>query len=226
MICVIPARKGSKRIKNKNTKLFFGKPLISNVILNLKKFKIFKKIIVSTDCIKIKKIAEKLNVDVLLRNKKLADDYTDTRTVVADAIKKLEKNSLSFNKVACVYPTSIFLKKKHLSMAEKKLKKNNSYIFSAKKFEHSIYRSFYKSHNKQIKLNFNINTSARTQDLKDSYHDAGQFYLGWKNSWLYRKKIFDKKSDFILFSALDAYDIDNYEDFKVAKILWKLKLGK
>ena len=39
------------------------------------------------------------------------------------------------------------------------------------------------------------------------------------------KKIFDKNSDFILFSALDAYDIDNYEDLKVAKILWKLKLG-
>ena len=39
MIAIIPARSGSKRIKNKNIKLFKGKPIIYWVINELKKIK-------------------------------------------------------------------------------------------------------------------------------------------------------------------------------------------
>ena len=59
-ICIIPARSGSKRIKNKNIKKFDGKPIIGTVLKNLKKMKFFEKIIVTTDqkknCKNIKEI--------------------------------------------------------------------------------------------------------------------------------------------------------------------------
>lgn len=48
-ICIIPARSGSKRVKNKNIINFFGKPIISYPILAAKNSKLFSKIIVSTD---------------------------------------------------------------------------------------------------------------------------------------------------------------------------------
>ena len=91
IICIIPARKGSKRLKNKNIKTFYGKPIISQVIQKLKKFKIFDKIYVSTDCSKIENIAKKHKLEVIKRNKKLSNDHTDTKTVIIDAITKLEK---------------------------------------------------------------------------------------------------------------------------------------
>ena len=223
IICIIPARKGSKRIKNKNIKTFYGKPLISQVIQKLKKFKIFDKIYVSTDCNKIENLAKKHKLEIIKRNKKLSDDYTDTRTVIADAINKLEKKKIDFDIVCCVYPTSIFIELKYLKVAEKKLKKNTTYVFSAKKFEHSIYRSFHREDNDSIKLNFRTNLSVGTQNLRENYHDAAQFYLGWKNSWLSKKKIFNNKSDFVLLSSLSSCDIDDYEDLNKAKILWKIK---
>ena len=40
IIGIIPARKGSKRIKNKNTKLLNGKPLIEYTIIEVKKSKL------------------------------------------------------------------------------------------------------------------------------------------------------------------------------------------
>ena len=46
-IAIIPARGGSKRIKNKNIKLFCGKPIIYYSIIAAKKSNIFNKIIVS-----------------------------------------------------------------------------------------------------------------------------------------------------------------------------------
>ena len=48
-ICIIPARSGSKRIKNKNIKKFNGKPIIGIVLQTIKKINFFDKIIVSND---------------------------------------------------------------------------------------------------------------------------------------------------------------------------------
>ena len=71
-ICIIPARSGSKRIKNKNIKLFFGKPIIYYSIKAAIKSKCFSDVFVSTDSIKIKKISEKYGAKVkFLRPKNL-----------------------------------------------------------------------------------------------------------------------------------------------------------
>ena len=48
-LCVIPARGGSKRLKNKNRKIFFGKPIISYTIESAIKSKCFDKILVTSD---------------------------------------------------------------------------------------------------------------------------------------------------------------------------------
>ena len=48
-ICIIPARSGSKRVKNKNIKLFNGKPIISYAIRFAKSTGLFKKIVVVHD---------------------------------------------------------------------------------------------------------------------------------------------------------------------------------
>ena len=58
-ICIIPARGGSKRIKNKNILNFFGKPLIYYSIRAAINSKLFSRVIVSTDSLKIQKVAKK-----------------------------------------------------------------------------------------------------------------------------------------------------------------------
>ena len=57
-IAIITARKGSKRIKNKNLKNFFGKPIIYYSIKTLQKTKIFDKIYLSTNCEKTIEVAK------------------------------------------------------------------------------------------------------------------------------------------------------------------------
>ena len=59
-LAIIPARKGSKRVKNKNLKLFYGKPLICWTIEESLKSKKIDHIYISTDCLKIKKLVEKI----------------------------------------------------------------------------------------------------------------------------------------------------------------------
>ena len=64
ILCVIPARAGSKGIKNKNMVNLKGKPLIYWTIKIAKKIRYFDKIVVSTNSKKIKKFSEKNKVEV------------------------------------------------------------------------------------------------------------------------------------------------------------------
>ena len=57
-IMIIPARGNSKRIKNKNIKIFHGKPIIHYAIDSAAKSNLFEKIHISTDSLKIKKVVE------------------------------------------------------------------------------------------------------------------------------------------------------------------------
>ena len=58
-VCIIPARGGSKRIKNKNIIKFFGKPIITYSIKNALNAELFSKVIVSSDSRKIINLARK-----------------------------------------------------------------------------------------------------------------------------------------------------------------------
>ena len=86
-------RLGSKRLKKKNIKSFFGRPVIYYPIRACNKSKIFEKIIVSTESKKIADISKKFKAETpFIRSKKLSDDKTGTLRVVRDAIKKLKLN--------------------------------------------------------------------------------------------------------------------------------------
>ena len=61
-VAIIPARKGSKGIKNKNFKKFNNKPLIYWTLRAAKKSKFIDKIIVSTDSKKIQFYAKKTSI--------------------------------------------------------------------------------------------------------------------------------------------------------------------
>ena len=90
-IAIIPARLSSKRIKKKNIKLFFNRPIISYVITEAIKSNTFDEVIVSTESKKIKMISEKFGASVpFLRSLKLSRDDTPVRDVVIDTINRIE----------------------------------------------------------------------------------------------------------------------------------------
>ena len=222
-ICIIPAKKISNRVPNKNIKSFFGKPMIAHVISILKKSNCFKEIFVSTDSKKIREISEKYGAKVpFIRSKQLSGDYAKTIDVLADAIKRLKKN-YKFDIVCCVYPTSIFITPKIIKKAMRTISnKNIKFVFSVKKFEHPIQRAFTINKYKIIPLN-KSNFFKRTQDLSDNYFDAGQFYISDFKNFLKKKNQFDLPTKTIVFKNFDSIDIDTQDNLKTARNIFKLK---
>ena len=92
MLAIIPAKKKSRRLPNKNIKLFSKKPLIAHTIKCALKSKYITRVIVSTDSVKIGKIAIKQGAEVpFLRSKSLTRDKVTTWEVCKNVIEKLKK---------------------------------------------------------------------------------------------------------------------------------------
>ena len=162
-ICIIPARKNSKRIKNKNIKSFLGKPIIYYAIDTAIKSKLFKEIIVSTDSQKIQEISEKFGAKVpALRSKKLSDDFTTTKEVLYDAVRKL-KHEKDFN-LFCIYPTAALIKK-DLIQAYNKFKSSNADAIR-NRYSHQPQRSLYINRHGFILPSNSLSFKKRTQDLQ------------------------------------------------------------
>ena len=93
ILAIIPARSGSKGIKNKNIKKIKNKSLIQYAVDTAISSKLFSNIILTSDNEKYKKeiIHYKNNVDFILREKKLASDKSNTLDTWRDSIRKSEK---------------------------------------------------------------------------------------------------------------------------------------
>ena len=222
-IAIIPARIGSKRIRKKNIKLFYGKPLISYSINLAKNSKIFDNIIVSTDDIEIKNISEEYGADVpFLRPKNLSDDITPTLPVISHAINECSKLGLKFKNVCCIYPTAPFVKISDILSSYKLLNQNKKYFcFPITEFPSSIFRSFTIDNKFKIKPLYPQNELKRTQDLKPVYFDCGQFYWGTKENWLNSSKIHSNGLGYIV-PNWRVVDLDTEQDWKRAELLKKI----
>ena len=101
IIAMIPARIGSKRLKVKNLAILNNQPLIYYAVEAAKKSAVFNKIVINSDHIIFKKIADRLNVDFYLRPKNLGSSATKSDDVIANFIK-------NYPIVHCINLTSFF----------------------------------------------------------------------------------------------------------------------
>ncbi len=224
-IAIIPARKNSQRIKNKNIKNFNGKPIIYWSILAAKKSKLFKDIYVSTDSKRIANLAVKFGAKACYpRSSKLSDAYATIIDVIKYEIKLLEKKKIKFNNICCIFAAAPFIKSSFLTDGFKLIKKNKfkGFVFAGNKIEKKNLRSFYLENNKLNLINSKYK-DIRTQDLPNSYIDAGQFYWGSKSLWKNKKSIFTKYSSIVMLPRSKSVDIDTMKDWKEAKLYAKKK---
>ncbi len=105
---IIPARKGSKRIPNKNWKELNGKPLITYMIEAALSAKSLDKIVVSTDATEVVAVCKKYpSIEVVMRPEQLAGDESPAVDYVKQVLDVLkEKYQESYDMTVILQPTS------------------------------------------------------------------------------------------------------------------------
>jgi pseudaminic acid cytidylyltransferase len=225
-ICIIPARSGSKRVKNKNIKLFAGKPIISYAIQLAKSCGLFKRIVVSTDSYKILKIAKKYGAEVpFLRTKKLSNNFAPTSDVLIDCINKISSQNTKYH--FCLYPCTTLIYKKDLINSFKKMKKNDfDQLITVSDYNVSPYRAFKFAGKNRIEWNFKKFAYMRTQNVPTLYHDTGSFYIFKTKSLLKYNRYMPKKTTYYFIDKSRAIDVNTESDFKFAEFMFKFKKQK
>ena len=216
-VAIIIARKSSKRIKNKNIKKFNGKPIIKFAINNAKKTKIFDKIIVSTDSVKIANISKKYGAKIpFMRKKKFSKNNVSTLNVIRDAIRNLNLNKKDY--VCCIYPCTPLLNHNDIINGKRVLKKND-FSLCVSTFASSIYNSFtYEKKIRKIKKNFK-NKFLKKEIKSQIFFDCGYYYWAKVEKWIKVKDIFNSKLSLVKIPRWRAQDINYLEDWKSAEKL-------
>lgn len=218
-VAVIPARIGSKRIKNKNIRIFFGKPIIYYSIKIARSCGLFKDIFVSTDSEKIKKICLNLGVKIISRPKKLALDHISTLDVINHAARIIIKK-YRYKYLCCIYPCTPLLTFNILNKAFKYIK-NFDYVFPVSKGITSN-----KSFLNLDKKSRVVKVLRNYEDGKQCYSDTGQFYLGKIKAWEKKNPIFSKKSKTFFLKKNQFVDVNYNSDWKKLKILFQNRFIK
>ena len=223
-ICIIPARGNSKRIKNKNIRIFDNKPIISFAIEAAFKSNLFDHVLVSTDSDKIAKIARDLKAEVpFLRPINLSDDFTDTLSVIKHSILECERFGWNFNFVCCLYPCVPFITKKDIIESLNLLNSSKDYfVFPIVESPSVPQRSLGIKKNDNLFSLFPEFESSRTQDLFKGYFDAGQFYWAHKDLWKESKSIHNNAKGLII-PKWRAIDIDYEDDWFMAELLYTIQ---
>jgi pseudaminic acid cytidylyltransferase len=222
-IAIIPARGGSKRIPRKNIKEFCGKPMIAWSIEAAKESNCFDRIICSTDDEEIANIVKEFGAEApFLRPAELSDDYTGTGPVVAHAIKQLQNSDNKIDFVCCIYATAPFIQAVDLNKSFEQLEKEDAYYcFSVTSYPFPIQRSIRITKENRSEMFHPEMFNMRSQDLKEAYHDAGQFYWGKTQAWLEMKQMFSVSSIPYVLSRYYVQDIDTEEDWYQAELMFE-----
>ncbi len=225
VLCIIPAREGSKRIPGKNIKLFFGKPLITYAIEQAKKTPFITRIIVDTDSARIAKIAKRAGAEVpFLRPTELAQDTSkvvDSFLHLLSKLKQIEDYSPEY--IVILQTTSPLRELQDITACWKMIQATDATTVLTVCPTHP--RLYHLSPDNDIKLvNGSEKMSTNMQAWPAGYLLNGCFVYIVKTASLLREKvIITKKTKAVVCDKWRSVDLDTPEEWVMAEVLFKNK---
>ena len=220
-LAIIPARSGSKGIKDKNIKLLKNKPLMAYTIEAAKNSEVFDDIIVSTDSEKYKIIAEQYGAKVpFLRDISLSGDFSKTEDVIVDTITNLEKMEKKYDYFVLLQPTSPLRNSKHIQEAvDLILEENLNSVISVCEVDHSLQICSTLKENKSMYNFISKNNNTLRQDMEKYYRINGAIYIMKVNEYLKSRDFYGEKSKAYIMKRKFSGDIDEEIDFLLAEAI-------
>lgn len=222
-IAIIPARSGSKGLKDKNIKMLCGKPLISYSIECAIQSGKFDKVFVSTDSQTYADIATEYGADAsFLRSEETSTDSAGSWDVVREVIQKFESLGEHFDEIALLQATSPLRLPEDITNAFSLFyEKNANAVVSLTECDHSPLQC------NTLPADGNMDQFDKT-DYKDLPRQALPTFYRY-NGAIYIIKTAELEKDDMFAEGCYAYimpqersiDIDTALDFMIAEIMMR-----
>lgn len=222
-IAIIPARSGSKGLVNKNILMLLDKPILAYTIEAAIQSEKFIKVIVSTDSLEYKEIAEKYGAEVVMRGEELSNDSATSYMVIKDVLEK--DLGVEYDYFVLLQPTSPFRNYQHINESIEKFEKNiSNYDFLVSMTETSKTSTLIKPIEEDESLkHYDLDFSNYKRQNYKEYYPNGAIFIGKNKEYLERKHFFGKKSLAYFMNKADSVDIDDRLDFEFAILLMSMK---
>jgi CMP-N,N'-diacetyllegionaminic acid synthase len=219
VLAIVPARSGSKGLKDKNIKRMNGKPLLAYTIEEAIKSNAFKEIIVSTDSEAYADIAREFGAHVpFLRSDALADDSASTNDVITEVLGWVETGEVK--QFMLLQPTSpLRTANDIISALNLFAEKKANAVVSLCEVDHSPLYTGFVPDNLCIDRFLNKDISYRRQDLPKYYRLNGAIYLADIDYFLRYKNFYEEKCFAYIMDKRRSVDIDDEFDFQLASFL-------
>lgn len=227
-IAIIPARSGSKGLKDKNIKEVLGKPLIAYTLEAAVNSGIFDEVMVSTDSEHYAEVAKQtqgVNVP-FLRSAGTAGDTASTWDVIREVLENYRNLGKEFDNFCVLQPTSPMRSSRHIEEAYDlftKLDANS--VVSVCKLGHSMNVCNQLPEDHSL-VGFLRNPNKYARQMNPTYYRLnGSIYMCSTKAFLEYGDIYRERSYAYIMSEEDSVDIDTADDMMMAEFLLEKRLG-
>ena len=226
-IAIIPARSGSKGLRDKNIKELCGKPLMAYSIEAALESGCFEVVHVSTDSESYAQTARRFGADVhFLRSAEMSSDTADSWDVVVEVLKRYEAEGLSFDTVCVLQPTSPLRTVEDIKNAFGLFsEKAANAVISVCEADHPP-KWFHPLPGDGDMREFGggEELEKRRQDFSTYYRINGAIYLMRTDYFLEdHHNVFREKTYAYIMDKRRSVDIDDRFDFEIAEALYRLR---
>lgn len=222
ILAIIPARGGSKTIKDKNIYPLLGKPLIGWTIHEAQKLPFIDRLVCSTDSEIIASVAGEFKCDVpFIRPPKLSIDTIAVNDSLLHAIEWYENKGEYFDILLLLHCTSPFRTHIHIQQALKKfIETKADNLISLCEFEIPPFWAYTMNENEKIDFLFEKEKArSQRQNLPKTYHPNGAIYISKINTFKQTKDFLTPAPIGFVMDKTSSVDIDTENDINYAEFL-------
>jgi CMP-N,N'-diacetyllegionaminic acid synthase len=224
IICLIPARGGSKGIPLKNIQPLGVKPLVAHSIEQARQCAAITRVIVTTDHPEIARAARQYGAQVIDRPAEISSDTATSEAALLHALDHLrEKEGLEPDLVVFLQPTSPLRQPQDIARALETLEQEQAdSLFSACPFHGCLWRRI---NGRLTSVTYDYQHRQRRQDAVEDFLENGSIYIF--KPWVLRQfnNRLGGRIGLYLMDTYDSFQVDTPEDLEFMQSLFSWRYG-
>ena len=217
-LAVIPARGGSKRLKNKNFYPLNGKPLITYSIEAVLGADCFDTVLVSTDSEEIASIAESYGVRVYNR----PPEYATDKMTVLEALVAMMDDVPKHDVFSYFLPTCPLVSSEDIKKGVSLLDHRADSVISVVSYADPIQLAMIKRGDEMVPIFDNLTAGlTNSRYIQKYYKPSGAFYMSWWDNLIKNKNFFVGNVKGYEMPKKRSVDIDDLMDIRYAELILK-----
>ena len=203
----------SARVPGKNMREFAGRPLFHAVVNTLLSTRHVRRVVIDTDSDEIKKSARQIDrVEIIDRNPKLIGDEVSVNLLIKDYLLSHDDDQ-----ILQTHSTNPLLRPQAVDAAIERFLANEAAtsLFSVTRLQERLYDKNLNA------INHDPSELIPTQDLDPIFLENSNFYVFTRDGFLERETRITSRPIVFEMDPLEAIDIDEEHDFRLAEILYR-----